>query len=356
MANAVINSINIAGISTCVPKNVDKIADYKLIPENERDGFIKMVGVNQRRVADKGVVTSDLCYNAAINLMNKLGWDPLSVNALIFVTQSPDYLIPSTAIILQHRLGLSENCIAFDINLGCSGYVIGLQVASSLMNSSGISRAILLSGDVSTINLSYYDKSTYPLFGDAGSATALEYDENAQNMFFCTGSDGKNFDALYIKTGGTRHLATAESFEYKEFPGGIRRNDTQMILDGLRVFNFSITQVPAQINELLMLSSYSIESIDMFYLHQANRIMLETIRKKLKIPAEKCPYSLDLFGNTSSASIPLTICQSVANNDSLNPENAVVCGFGIGLSWASAKISLKNTMVLPITEYNECAK
>ena len=145
MANAVINSINIAGISTCVPKNVDKIADYKLIPENERDGFIKMVGVNQRRVADKGVVTSDLCYNAAINLMNKLGWDPLSVNALIFVTQSPDYLIPSTAIILQHRLGLSENCIAFDINLGCSGYVIWLQV-SSLMNSSGISRAILLSG------------------------------------------------------------------------------------------------------------------------------------------------------------------------------------------------------------------
>ena len=122
-----------------------------------------------------------------------------------------------------------------------------------------------------------------------------------------------------------------------------------MILDGMRVFNFRITQVPAQINELLMLSSYSIESIDMFYLHQANRIMLETIRKKLKIPAEKCPYSLDLFGNTSSASIPLTICQSVANNDSLNPENAVVCGFGIGLSWASAKISLKNTMVLPIT-------
>ncbi len=353
MADISIRNTRIAGIAACVPKNVDRIADYTLISESEREGFMKTVGVHERRMVSKGVVTSDLCAEAARQLMNKLGWEPSTINALVFVTQTSDYVIPSTAIILQHRLGLPESCMAFDMNLGCSGYVVGLQVASSLINPTGIRRVIFLAGDVSSINMSYHDKSTYPLFGDAGSATAIEYCEDAPDAYFRTGSDGKEFDALYVKAGGTRHMATPESFEYKEYPGGIRRNDTQMILDGLRVFNFSITRVPVQIAELLDQSSATIESTDMFFLHQANRIMVETIRKKLRIPPEKCPYSIDVFGNTSSASIPLTMCHTIGNNDAQKTQNVVLSGFGIGLSWASARINLKDTLVLPVLEYHE---
>lgn len=353
MADVKINNIRIAGIAACVPENVDHIADYTLISESERAGFMKTVGVYERRMVSKGVVTSDLCAQAAVHLMKKLEWDPSTINALVFVTQTSDYVIPSTSIILQHRLGLPESCMAFDMNLGCSGYVVGLQVASSLINPTGIRRVIFLAGDVSSINMSYHDKSTYPLFGDAGSATAIEYCENAPEAIFSTGSDGKQFDALYVKAGGTRHMATAESFEYKEYPGGIKRNDTQMILDGLRVFNFSITNVPPQIENILRQASASVETTDMFFLHQANRIMVETIRKKLRIEPEKCPYSIDLFGNTSSASIPVTMCHSIGNSSIQQSLNVVLSGFGIGLSWASAWVSLKNALILPIVEYHE---
>jgi len=217
MADVVLNHIRIAGIAACVPKMVNEIADYTLFNKTESDSFMKTVGVHRRRVVDKGVVTSDLCACAARNLIEKLGWEPSTIDALVFVTQTSDYVIPSTSIILQHRLGLPNSCMAFDMNLGCSGYVVGLQVASSLINPTGIKRVLFLAGDVSSLNMSYHDKSTYPLFGDAGSATAIEYCEDAAPVYFSADSDGKEFDALYVKAGGTRHMATPDSFVYKEY-------------------------------------------------------------------------------------------------------------------------------------------
>lgn len=353
MADIILKNIRIAGISACVPSNVSYISDYTLFSETELANFQKTVGVHQRRVVGQGTVTSDLCAFAARKLMDKLSWDPSSVDALIFVTQTSDYVIPSTAIILQNKLGLPNSCLAFDINLGCSGYVVGLQTAASLINPTGIRRVIFLAGDIASHNMSYFDKSTYPLFGDAGSATAVEYCENAPDAFFSTASDGKEFDALYVKAGGTRHMANPESFEYHEYSGGIRRTDTQMILDGLRVFNFSITRVPPQIEKVLALASSSVDSTDFFFLHQANRIMVETIRKKLRIPPEKCPYSIDMFGNTSSASIPVTMCHTIGNETKGISASLLLSGFGIGLSWATASLKLLETIVLPIAEYHE---
>ncbi len=353
MADVELKHSRIAGIAACVPQQIDRIENYALMTAAECESFMKTVGVHERRVVSKGVVTSDLCAAAARTLMQKLDWAPESIDALVFVTQTSDYVIPSTSIILQHRLGLRNGCMAFDMNLGCSGYVVGLQVASSLIHPTGIRRVIFLAGDVSSINMSYHDKSTYPLFGDAGSATAIEYCEQENPVFFSAESDGKEFDALYVKAGGTRHMATPASFEYKEYPGGIKRNDTQMILDGLRVFNFSITRVPPQIENVLQHAGASVESTDFFFLHQANRIMVETIRKKLRIPVEKCPYSIDVFGNTSSASVPLTMCHTQGNETEKSSVRLCLSGFGIGLSWATAWMQLRDTLILPVIEYHD---
>lgn len=351
MAECKIEHAEIKAIATCVPTKVDYINDYTLLSQNERNNFMKTVGVKQRRSVEKGTTTSDLCAFAAEKLFQETKWEKDSIDGLIMVTQSPDYLIPASSIILQERLGLPNDCMAFDINLGCSGYVIGLQTAASLLGEHGLKRILLLIGDIPTANLSYHDKATYPLFGDAGSATLIEYNPKAETMYFQAESEGKDYDALYIPDGGMKNMATPESFEYSEFEGGIKRNRTHMILDGIRIFNFSISKVPLQIKSILEKSNYKIEDIDYFFLHQANKIMNETIRRKLKISPEKFPYSIDNYGNTSSASIPLSICLELSRKNDLPKNNCILSGFGIGLSWATAKISLKDSLILPIIEY-----
>lgn len=351
MADSIISGVSVRGISTCVPPGINSISDYSLFTPSERENFIKSVGVRERRFSDKNVCSSDLALSAAEKLISSLQWEKDSIDGLIMVTQSPDYLIPATAIILQNRLGLSKQCMAFDINLGCSGYVIGLQTASGLIGKNSLKRVLLLAADVPSANLSYYDKAVYPLFGDAGTATAIEYDENASSMYFKAESDGSDFDALYIPDGGVRNIAGADSFIMEEFEDGTKRNRTHIIIDGMRIFNFSITKVPPQIRDVLELAQTDIDSTDYFFTHQANLIINETIRKKLKIPPEKFPYSISMYGNTSSASIPLTICHILGSNTDSFSGNCILSGFGIGLSWATAWCSFKNTRILPIHNY-----
>ncbi len=351
MADTTLNHISVRGISACVPPDIYEISDYSLFGPGEAENFMKTVGVHQRRQARKGLTTSDLCAAAAERLISSLNWDKASIDVLVFVTQSADYIIPATAIILQHRLGLDQHCLAFDINLGCSGYVIGLQTVASLLSEHGIKRAMMLAGDVPSANMSFEDKSTFPLFGDAGSATALEFSENAPSMHFVSASDGSQYDALYIPAGGMRNLASPESFQMKEFPGGIKRNDTHLVLDGLRIFNFSITQVPIQIKALLQKTGHEIDAIDCFFLHQANLIMNETIRKKLRILPEKFPYSIKEFGNTSAGSIPLTICHHLGKTEKTGKMKWLLSGFGIGLSWASVILDIQQALILPVFDY-----
>lgn len=352
MADYSISGVSVRGIAACVPSKIDRIEDYHWMGQKDRDNFIKTVGVNERRFAAEGVTTADLCQQAASRVLDSLNWEKDSIDILVFVAQARDYLIPATAIVLQHKLGLSQQCMAFDIDLGCSGYVIGLQVVASMLASGQMKRALLLVGDVTSANLSYRDKTTYPLFGDAGTATALEYDPQAPAMIFNTMSNGKDFNALYIPAGGMRKRANRHSFDYKSYGKGIFRNDTQVIIDGLRVFNFSITDVPPQIIKCLNHAGKTIDQIDFFVLHQANRVMNETIRKKLKIPAEKVPYSIDRFGNTSSASIPLTMVTELKDQLSAKKINLVLSGFGVGLSWSTACIELSPFNVLPLIEYS----
>jgi 3-oxoacyl-[acyl-carrier-protein] synthase III len=335
MAIFSVPGISLRGIASAVPPVVYDNRDYDHLAEKDRELFIKTVGVEKRRVARKGLTTSDLCETAAKQLIGSLGWDPSEIELLIFISQSRDYIIPATAGILQHKLGLPKTCLAYDISLGCSGYVYGLSVIGSQMAVSGIKKGLLMVGDVSTQTTSPLDKSTFPLFGDGGTVTALELDPEAAPMVFNLQTDGKGYEAIIIPDGGIRNLVTPESFIYEQFGEGISRDRLQIALNGMEVFQFSLREVPPNIRQLLEHAGKDIEGVDYFILHQANRLMNESIRKKLGIASEKCPYSMNEYGNTSSASIPITINHAIREPMETGKVKLVLSGFGVGLSWGS---------------------
>jgi 3-oxoacyl-[acyl-carrier-protein] synthase-3 len=350
MALFSIPDVKIAGVAGCVPKRSVSNMDYEWISEKERNLLIKTTGIAHRRVADEGVTTSDLCAQATQKLMTELDWEKDEVQLVVFISQSRDYFLPATAIILQDRLGFPKTCMAFDISLGCSGYVYGLSVVASLVRSAQIKKALLMVGDISTFSLNYKDKSTYPLFGDAGTVTALSFEQNAAPMQFNLQSDGAGYEAIIIPDGGLRNPLNDESFVEKEYEGGLHRTKRNLTLEGLDVFNFSLREVAPNIRALYEFTGTDKDSYDYYVFHQANKLMNESIRKKLKLEPEKVPYSLGEFGNTSSASIPLTIVTSL--RDQLKPKQRFLfSGFGVGLSWGSVAVETEDLVVPALVEY-----
>ena len=323
------------GVSACVPKEKELTKDYALFSNEEHDLFVKSVGIAERRVAPFEVTTSDLCFHAAEKLIKDLDWKKEEIDCLIFVSQSPDYFLPATSIILQHRLGLSKNTMSFDVSLGCSGYVYGLQLMSSILSSGQIKKGLLLVGDKSTLSTHIEDKSTYPLFGDAGTATAIEFDANATPIYFNLQSDGGGEDAIKILDGAARNTVRDDTFDIMEIEPGIKRSRRHLILNGIDIFNFALKEVTPNINELFRFANIEKEKVDYFVFHQANRLINESVRKKLKVlDTTKVPYSINLFGNTSSASIPLTMVTQI--KEQLKNHNTLLfSGFGVGFSWAS---------------------
>lgn len=346
MAFFSIHKVKVSGIAAAVPKQEVSNWDYTALSETERKLLIKTTGVEKKRVATDGIATSDLCFKAAEKLISELDWKKEEIQVLIFLSQSRDYYLPATSIILQDRLGLSKSCMAFDIGLGCSGYVYGLSIISSIMSASGLSKGLLLVGDISSLTCSKEDKSTYPLFGDAGTATAIEFSPQATSMDFSLNSDGSGHQAIIIPAGGVRNVVNKDSFKVKEIEKGINRCDLNLALDGLEIFNFSVNEIPIAINKYLEQFNSSIDSFDYFLMHQANKLMNETIRKKLKINEEKVPYSLQKYGNTSSASIPLTIVEVLREEVNTKSLNLLLAGFGVGLSWGISNLPL-NHIICP---------
>ncbi|MGZ3882973.1 MAG: ketoacyl-ACP synthase III [Bacteroidia bacterium] len=332
-----IDKVKIAGISACVPKHSESNSTYTEISEAERKLFIKTTGIESRRMAAPGVTTSDLCFAAAEKLIAELRWKKEDIGLIIFVSQSKDYFLPATSIILQDRLKLSKSTVALDIGLGCSGYINGLFVASGLMRSASIQKALVMVGDISTSSLARSDKSTYPLFGDAGSVTALEItnDPAQAPWYFNLYNDGSGYETIIIPDGCVRNPLNEESFKFVKHDEGIVRSRRNLWLNGLDVFTFSIREVPPSVEEILAYSHTAKERIDYFVMHQANLLMNETIRKKLKFPAEAVPYSLADFGNTSSASIPLTIVTKLREKAASSAITLLCSGFGVGLSWGN---------------------
>ncbi len=332
-------NVRIAGFAAGVPRNVVK-NDSDAVGSKDYDAsaFVETTGVRSRHVSNE-FTASDLGFVAAERLIASLGWDRNDIGILIFVSQHADFILPATACILQDRLHLSKECYTEDIALGCSGWVYGLSNAVSLLSGGSVKKALLICGDAKR-RTNHLDG----LFGHAGTVTALEYSEGAESFKFNFGTDGSGYDAIIIPDGGSRNQITPESFDMQEIDGKMV-NRLQPRMKGMDVFGFGITAAPKSVKKLAEHFNLDIESFDYFIFHQANLMMNEKIRKKLNLPAEKVPYSIGEYGNTSSASIPLTIVTNLIGRFENRKTNFICCGFGVGLSWATVAFSTQDIVV-----------
>jgi 3-oxoacyl-[acyl-carrier-protein] synthase-3 len=325
-------------MATCVPKRVlSNLDDCPPQLRSGRERMVRNIGINERRICAEWQCFSDLAFDATERLLSELDWKREEIDALIVVTQSPDYLIPATAIILQDRLKLSQSTIAFDVNLGCSGYAFGLHLLGCMIAAGGVKKGLVLIGDRSASVIE-------PLFSDAGCATALEYDPEAPPMHFDLNSDGSGYRAIMLPAGGHREPFGIQHAIPVQDADGLWRSPARLILDGPAVLSFSTQQVPPAVRKLLEYAQCPIESIDYFLFHQANRMINETIRKKLALEPERVPSSLHDFGNTSGASIPLTMTVRIRDCLQEQSKKLLMCGFGIGLSWGSCIVDVEQAV------------
>lgn len=295
------------------------------LTEKESNRLSEAIGLESRYVVRKlGTTTADLCVQSAERLMAGLDISPSSICGLIFVSQSPDYVAPSTAISMQNRLGLPITSMAFDMRLGCSGFIYGLNVAFSLVES-GLDRVLLCVGDVASRLVATNDHTITPIMGDAGAAILIERDES--KSFFQLYSDGSGERALYVPNSGLRMIP--EDVGLPSF----------MKMDGAQVFNFTLQRVPTMIDSILNMAGLDPDEIDYFILHQPNKYILTNIQKRLGIEDQKFPKATQAqYGNQNSASIPGTISGFLFDSFSNDRLQSVLAGFGIGLSWGSCII------------------
>lgn len=336
-----INGIKIAGIAAAVSNTHTLIDSFagEIDPMTIKK-FKKMTGVYGRYDAGPKQCTSDFCFAAANELLKVKKVPPEEIGAVVFVTQTPDYVEPATACVLHHRLGIGKNCIAFDVNLGCSGYVYGLSILGSIMASSNINRALLLAGDTSAKIkydwLKQTENSFNLLFGDSGTATLLEKDSGSDDMVFMLRTDGSGYQAIINPVYSCRHPRC-----------------TKKMMDDAEVFNFTISDVPEIVKEYFEHTGTDVEDFDCFAPHQANLFILKQLAKRTGIPMDKVLVSLDEYGNTSSSSIPLTLAKHYG--DSVRDQNikALACGFGIGLSWGICSMKINANDILPVLHTDE---
>ncbi|MEN9571434.1 MAG: hypothetical protein RL172_2665 [Bacteroidota bacterium] len=351
MAFIEFNNVGITGLSAAVPANV--IDNYKYtqyFAEDVVKEIVDKIGIAERRFAPDDICASDLCYAAANKLLTDMAIDRNDIELLIFVSQTPDYRMPATSVLLQHRLGLAKHTMAFDINLGCSGFVYGLSVIYSLMQSSGLKKALLLDGETRSRIYSPKDRKTAFLFGDGGVAALVEADPKFGKSFFSLNSDGSLENLIKVNAGGYRNPSTPQTLQERvvdEF--GNIRTDEHGYMDGAEVFNFVLREIPANINALLDKANLTQQEVDYFVLHQANQFMNSYLVKKMKIPAQKVPSVIAKFGNTSSVSIPLTIVSELKNNLS-GDKKLLLSGFGVGVSWATAAVNFSNCYISDLVE------
>lgn len=339
-----LNGIRIAGVHACVPKQVVDNGHFESHFGAEAvTDVIKMVGVDQRRWVKPEVTGSDLTLIAAQELLASLAWQASTIDIIIYVSQTPDYKMPATACVLQHRLGLPKNCAAFDVNLGCSAYPYALWMAMSLMRASGLQRALVCVSETMSKIIDSGDRATALLFGDAATVTALEVDSAERASHFILGTDGAGFQSLIIADGARGPNEPIIMEKQLACP-------SKLYMDGWSVFNFTIGIVPKLIRESLVHAKLDIGQVDYFLLHQANLFMLDHLSKKSKLPQEKVLKNISKYGNTSCASIPLLMSTELCMCRARHDLTLVMVGFGVGYSWSSAVLKIEASIPLGFTE------
>ncbi len=352
MAFLEIKNVEIKAVATAVPRQVKVAKEQPFFNDIEAENFTNVTGVISSHVAPADMTLSDLCQSAAEKLLDVSRWERESIDLIIFVSTSRDfYICPNTSNILQDKLGLKTTVVALDLPFACSGYVYGLSVASSMMQSGQLKRCLLCVGEMTSKNQSCLDKTVWALHGDAGSATLLEYNAEAKHpMQFHLGSDGAGWEAIICREVGIRNPTTPDSLVMKKYDEGIERNGMQCSMDGMSVFSFAITRPGKCIKELAEHFGFDLPSIDYLLIHQANKMIDEKIRKKLKIAEEKVPYSMPYFGNTSSCTIPITMTSQIHEKLEESENELVMCGFGSGLSWGAVHLYTNDIICLPVIE------
>ena len=341
--------ISLGGSVTVVPPNVRSIEDdVELFGGNIRqiERLKKTLGLNERRIASSEITNLDLCEQAAQVLLDQLNIQSAELDGIIYVTQTPDHSQPSNAALLHGRLACSTECAAFDVGLGCSGFVYALWLAYSIIANGSSQRILVLAGDTLSRLVNSKDRATASLFGDAGSATIVEKHLGAGASWFRLGTDGRGSDSLIVPAGGARlPFSKDTAIEISDADGNIRTKEN-LFMDGSEVFNFSIEVVPREIEALLNDAGASKDVVDYFVLHQANRYMVHNIGKRLKIDLERCPAdSFGAFGNVSSASIPGALAYELADSlrgkcEGKSSYQVVLSGFGVGLSWGTCLLNI----------------
>lgn len=351
MAYLEYSGIGVLGLSAAVPRQViDNYSYTEHFPADDVNDIIEKIGVKTRRFADNETCSSDLCYAAAEKLLCDMDVDRSEIDLLLFVSQTPDYRMPATSIILQHRLGLPDTTVAFDISIGCSGFIYGLTVSFAMLQQKGFRKVLLLDGETRSKVYSAKDRKTAFLFGDAGVAALIGKNNNFKESYFSIHSDGSRESMIKINAGGYRNPSSAETVKEQvvdEF--GNIRSEEQGYMNGADVFNFLIREVPKDVHGLLEHCNVDKSSVDYFVFHQANSYMNNYLAKKLKLDESKVPMSIEKFGNTSSVSIPLTIVSELKDNLE-GSKKLLLCGFGVGLSWATAIINVEDCFITEIVE------
>lgn len=345
MALSRVQGVHISGLVTAVPANEVSLSKDEAylydgnIQQIER--LKQTIGLDKRRIVPEGMTALDLAEPAVRKLLEETGTDPASVDGLFMVTQTPDYLQPGNAVLLQGRIGIPDTCACMDLNLGCSGYVYGLWAAHNFIASGGLKRVVLVVGDTISRIVSGNDRALRPLFGDAACATLLEAWPGASEAVFDLRSDGTGYQSLWQPGGAFREPATPETTEAKQLGEGILRSRCQLHMDGAEIFNFSLKVEPAAITGMLEAAGLDAEEVDGYIFHQANRYIIDNIRRRLKLPAEKVPAgTVEKFGNQSSASIPATLTDHYGERLTQSSHRFILSGFGVGLSWATCSVEL----------------
>lgn len=346
MLKSTIKGIRIAGISGALPgKKVDNTEYASVFDEDTVRKTIESTGVQSTYHSVEKQTASDLAYVAADNLLKTKNIDPSEIGILLFVCAHHDYIAPATAFVLQKQLGIPEDSIVYDINLGCSGFIYGLQTGASMLLTSDTRKALILFGDSSSRVVSPDDTSRL-LFGDSGAAVLLEKTADESDiMTFGLKSDGTRYNEIYVPAGGFRHPNGSHELKMEE--DGHKRSDYHSHMNGTNVFVFSVTDVPDLVREFMADRSITPDDVDMLFMHQPNLFIIKNLLKKLKFPAQKAPMTIDKYGNTSAVSIPITMCDRYGE-DKDGKKNVLMLGFGIGLSWGAAYAAVDTEDILPV--------
>jgi len=314
-------------------------AILKDFPEWSVDKVAGKIGVSERHIAAKDQTAADMAIKSAESLFSDYNIKSSEIDFVMLCTQSPDYFLPTSACIIQNKLGIPISSGAIDFNLGCSGFVYGLAMAKGMVLGGIARNVLLLTAETYSKYIHPRDKVNRTIFGDAASATLVSDNGFAEIMDFSLGTDGKGADKLIVKTGGVRHPLKMNDLQFDE--SGNPTSSDYIFMDGSEIFNFTLEMVPVLVEETLKKNHTDQSDIDLFIFHQANKYMLNFLRKKIKIPEEKFFYYMDKVGNTVSSTIPIALSEALKENKIQTGQNVLLAGFGVGYSWAGTIIKFK---------------